>query len=72
MTSRDSILTVAFLLDNKKITYFRTYKNILNIFADVGGILKVLMTVAALLVGPFSELFLNLLMVNNIFSFFDN
>jgi len=37
-------------LDDKKVTYYRTYKNILNIFADVGGLLKVLMTIAALFV----------------------
>jgi hypothetical protein len=59
------------MLDDKKITYFRNYKNILNIIADIGGLLKVLMTLAAIIIGPISRMLLNLLMVNNVFSFED-
>ncbi len=56
-------------LDNKKVTYFRNYKNILNIFAEIGGLLNVLMTIGALIVSPISSLLLNVLMVNKIFSY---
>jgi hypothetical protein len=64
---REHILTLAFILDDKKITYFRTYKNILNIIADVSGILKVLLTLGSFIVMPISEMLLNLLLVNSIF-----
>jgi len=42
------------MLDDKKVTYFRTYKNILNIFADIGGLMKVLMTIGAFIAKPIS------------------
>ena len=47
-------------MDKKKDTvYIRTFKNLVNIFSEVGGFASSLMTVGFLICKPFSELNLN-------------
>ncbi len=69
MAARDNLLTFAFMLDDKKLTYYRTYDNILGILGNVGGLLQTLVFLAGMLVYPLSKISLNIELVNSFFSF---
>jgi len=44
------------MLDEKKITYFRKYQNILNIFGDIGGLFRALTLIFGLILKPLTSL----------------
>lgn len=57
------------ILDDRSITYFRTYGNILDILANVMGLLNPLLVIGGLLVQPLSNISFDLLLCNKLFTF---
>jgi len=49
------MLHVTIFLDDKKITYFRSYDNFLNIFGSSSGLLQVLTFVIGLILYPLTK-----------------
>jgi len=57
------------VLDDRSLTYYRTYTNILNIFGDIGGMTSFLLTVGTILLTPITTMLLETNIANQIFSF---
>ncbi len=53
---RETIASFVIQLDDKLNKYERYYSNILNIFGNIGGLLKIIMTIASLIIRPFSQI----------------
>lgn len=60
---------INFILDDKKVIYYRTYSNIINILGDIGGLYSLLFYIGSLLAVPICELSLNMTMLNSVFNF---
>jgi hypothetical protein len=58
------MFAMGFLLDDKIEKYFRTYENILNILAKLGGLKESLLLIIGILICPLSKLHLNIRLVN--------
>ena len=50
------LLSLLITLDEKKITYYRKYRNILNIFGDIGGLFRALALIFGFLIRPLTKL----------------
>jgi hypothetical protein len=57
------------MLDDKKIVYYRTYSNIINILGDIGGLYSLLFYLGSLLAIPLCSLSLNMTLINAVFNF---
>lgn len=51
------ILLTNFILDDRKITYQRTYDNILNIFGAIGGLFDMFIFLFGLVMNPMTKLY---------------
>ena len=60
---------INFMLDDKKVIYYRTYSNIINILGDIGGLYSLLFYICSLFAGPINSLSLNMTLLNSIFNF---
>jgi hypothetical protein len=49
---RDFLFSMNFMLDDKRITYYRSYDSILNILGNIGGLKEVLFFFCSLVLGP--------------------
>jgi hypothetical protein len=63
------LLHATIFLDDKKITYFRSYENLLNILGSITGLFELLVVLAGLIFIPITKLSQNTVLVNSIFSF---
>jgi hypothetical protein len=55
-TTDSELLHATILLDDKKITYFRSYKNVLNILGSISGLFELLVALAGILFIPITKL----------------
>lgn len=68
-TTDSELLRATIFLDNKKITYFRSYDNLLNILGSISGLFELLVVVAGFILIPVTKLSQNTFLVNSIFAF---
>lgn len=52
-----SLAIILFTLDEKKVTYYRTYSNICNILGDIEGLFSLCLILTSFIGSPLTELF---------------
>jgi hypothetical protein len=58
-----------FILDDRKMSYSRTYDNILNIFGAIGGFFDIFVLIIGLIMIPINKIQSNINLCNQIFAF---
>ena len=69
MRKKDIFCTFTIRLSTTVDVYFRYYKKIQNLMAEVGGMFKTLILIIFILFKPFTRLIFKIKLLNNLFTY---